>query len=186
MKSIKRLLPYAYGGILGLFLTSPLWGVVAIAVYAEAPQVEGFMDDDVLFSPGGGCTERIIKEFDDAEESIDYQMYVLTSEPIAHALIRAHDRGIEVRVLLDAKAAKSIHSQSHLIKQKGLNLRLDKRHAIAHNKVRIIDDETVLGGSFNDSDAAEKRNAENLTILTNQSVVRKFIRNFNEHWGRNR
>lgn len=37
---------------------------------------------------------------------------------------------------------------------------LDSAHAIAHNKVMVIDGETVITGSFNFTKAAEESNAK--------------------------
>ena len=52
--------------------------------------------------------------------------------------------------------------QSH-----GIPVFIDTRHAIAHNKVMIIDSQIIVTGSYNFTSAAEKRNAENLLVIRN-------------------
>lgn len=47
----------------------------------------------------------------------------------------------------------------------GIPLWIDDRVAIAHNKVMIIDNSTVITGSFNFTTSAQKRNAENVLVL---------------------
>jgi phosphatidylserine/phosphatidylglycerophosphate/cardiolipin synthase-like enzyme len=59
---------------------------------------------------------------------------------------------------------------------------IDSAHAIAHNKIIIIDRSTLITGSFNFTKKAEEKNAENLLILNgNKPLVDRYIRNFEEH-----
>ena len=59
---------------------------------------------------------------------------------------------------------------------------IDSKHAIAHNKIMIIDRNTLITGSFNFTKSAEELNAENLLILKgNKLLVDRYIQNFNEH-----
>ena len=61
---------------------------------------------------------------------------------------------------------------------------IDDQHAIAHNKVMIIDGGTVITGSFNFSKAAEQSNAENLLILRgNPPLAALYAQNFRFHLG---
>ena len=57
-------------------------------------------------------------------------------------------------------------------------------HAIAHNKIMIIDQTVIITGSFNFTKAAEKNNAENLLVIKgNPDLVKKYLANFKEHLG---
>jgi hypothetical protein len=47
-------------------------------------------DEQVYFSPKGGCTEAIVKNLDQAERYVLVQAYSFTSKPIAEALVNAH------------------------------------------------------------------------------------------------
>jgi phosphatidylserine/phosphatidylglycerophosphate/cardiolipin synthase-like enzyme len=55
------------------------------------------------------------------------------------------------------------------------------QHAIAHNKVMIIDGETVITGSFNFTKAAEENNAENLLVIHDKKLAELYIKNWREH-----
>jgi len=64
----------------------------------------------------------------------------------------------------------------------GIPVLIDAEHAIAHNKVTVIDDRTVLTGSFNFSKAAEEKNAENLLVLKKSpELAQAYIANINTH-----
>ncbi|KAF0221131.1 MAG: phosphatidylserine/phosphatidylglycerophosphate/cardiolipin synthase-like [Geobacteraceae bacterium] len=61
---------------------------------------------------------------------------------------------------------------------------IDDSHAIAHNKIIIIDRQTLITGSFNFTKAAEEKNAENLLVIKgNKPLVDKYVANFEEHRG---
>jgi len=60
----------------------------------------------------------------------------------------------------------------------GVTTYIDSRHAIAHNKIIIIDKETVITGSFNFTKAAEEKNAENLLIIRNKKLAEIYIDNW--------
>ena len=50
--------------------------------------------------------------------------------------------------------------------------------AIAHNKVMIIDDKEVITGSFNFTDAAQKRNAENVVFISDTKLAKEYAQNW--------
>lgn len=59
---------------------------------------------------------------------------------------------------------------------------IDAAHAIAHNKIILIDHRVVITGSFNFSKAAEESNAENLLIIRDNSLIfAQYSLNFAEH-----
>ena len=53
------------------------------------------------FTPGGNCTDAIVKALSEAKRTILVQAYSFTSAPIAKALLDAHKRGVQVQVILD-------------------------------------------------------------------------------------
>ncbi len=63
----------------------------------------------------------------------------------------------------------------------GIPTFIDPAHAIAHNKIIVIDQETVITGSFNFTRAAEERNAENLLIIKSKDLAKPYIDNWNQH-----
>ena len=58
---------------------------------------------------------------------------------------------------------------------------IDAKHAIAHNKIMVIDGATVITGSFNFTKQAETENAENLLIIRDASIAPKYLGNFDVH-----
>ncbi len=63
----------------------------------------------------------------------------------------------------------------------GCGVLYDGVHAIAHNKIVIIDESIVVGGSFNHSAGAEEHNAENMTVTRSPEIAAKYLANFKLH-----
>src|SRR4029453_2611900 len=100
-----------------------------------------------------------------AQKHVLVQAYAFTSAPIAKALLDAHKRGVDVQVLLDKSNVTAQYSSTTFLTNAAIPVSIDSQHAIAHNKIMIIDDATVITGSFNFTKAAEHANAENLLLL---------------------
>ncbi len=118
----------------------------------------------VYFSPRGGATSAVLQALDNANSNVLVQAYSFTSQPIAEALVRAHRRGVEVQAILDKSQSTQKYTAADVLVQAGISVLIDASHAIAHNKVMIVDNQTLITGSFNFTKAAEERNAENLLI----------------------
>lgn len=137
----------------------------------------------VYFSPKGGCTEAIVRELDNAKTSILVQAYSFTSAPIAKGLVAAHERGVKVEIILDKSNLTAQYTSAPFVAKAGIPVKIDSAHDIAHNKIMIIDGETVITGSFNFTKSAEDNNAENLLIIRDNALAEKYIKNWQEHEG---
>jgi phosphatidylserine/phosphatidylglycerophosphate/cardiolipin synthase-like enzyme len=152
------------------------------------PEVTGAQDRTALtnpwevhFSPNGDCTDAILRELARAKTSILVQAYSFTSAPIAKGLIGAHKRGVKVEVVLDKSQRSQKYSSATFLFNAGVPTRIDAMHAINHNKVIIIDGETLITGSFNFTKAAEEKNAENLLILRDRKLASEYAKNWQFH-----
>lgn len=119
----------------------------------------------VHFSPDGGCTNAVVNELLHARHEILVQAYSFSSKPIAEALIAAKKKGVHVEILMDHSNEQEPYSDLHWFLEAGLEPKIDTKHAIAHNKVMIVDKKTLITGSFNFTNQAEAHNAENLLVL---------------------
>ena len=136
----------------------------------------------VYFSPHGGCTDAILSQLNQAKTEILLQAYSFTSQPIAQGLIRAKQRGVKITAVLDKSNRSQKHSAAASLKDVGIPVFIDDKHAIAHNKIMIIDNRVVITGSFNFTMAAENKNAENLLILEDiPEMTRAYQENFQNH-----
>ena len=135
----------------------------------------------VFFSPRGGCTEAVVNAIAQAKTEIFVQAYSFTSAPIAKALVEAHKRGVQVEIILDRSQRKERYSSADFTAHAGIPTFIDAVHAIAHNKVMIIDKTVLITGSFNFTKAAEEKNAENLLVIRSKELASTYIENWQRH-----
>jgi phosphatidylserine/phosphatidylglycerophosphate/cardiolipin synthase-like enzyme len=137
---------------------------------------------DVYFSPKGGCTEAVVAELKKARREILVLAYSFSSKPIAQALVEAKTRGVHVEIVLDrSQEVEKYSDMAFLIEQK-LTPAIDAQHAIAHNKVMLVDGKTIITGSFNFTHQAEMENGENLLILRrHRDLMTLYRQNFHVH-----
>jgi phosphatidylserine/phosphatidylglycerophosphate/cardiolipin synthase-like enzyme len=158
--------------------------LLATVLPVSAEQFRSTGTVDVFFSPNGGATGAVVRELDSAKTEILVQAYSFTSKPIAKALVDAHKRGVKVVVVLDKSQRREKYTSADFVAHAGIPTYIDDQHAIAHNKVMVIDRATLITGSFNYTKAADEKNAENLLVLKGtRTLVDRYLRNFEEHKG---
>jgi phosphatidylserine/phosphatidylglycerophosphate/cardiolipin synthase-like enzyme len=135
----------------------------------------------VFFSPGGGCTQAVVQQLNSAKSNVLVQAYSFTSAPIAKALVNAANRGVTVSVILDKSQETGKYTSATYLENNGVIPAIDARHAIAHNKVMVIDGHIVITGSFNFTKAAEQSNAENLLVIDDPELAEKYTENWKKH-----
>jgi phosphatidylserine/phosphatidylglycerophosphate/cardiolipin synthase-like enzyme len=136
------------------------------------------------FSPVGGCTQAVVNALEAAQKSVLVQAYSFTSAPIAKALVDAKKRGVDVEVILDKSQKTERYSSATFLANEGVLTYIDAAHKIAHNKVMVIDGQTVITGSFNFTKSAEEGNAENLLVITHApELAARYTSNWKEHLG---
>jgi phosphatidylserine/phosphatidylglycerophosphate/cardiolipin synthase-like enzyme len=136
----------------------------------------------VYFSPKGGCTEAVVDALGKAKQMVLVQVYSFTSAPIAKALVDALKRGVKVTAVLDKSQETENYSSATFVANAGIPVFIDDKHKIAHNKIILIDEATIITGSFNFTKAAEENNAENLLIIEGKpKLMAAYQKNFSEH-----
>ncbi len=161
-----------------------VWSLALVAGLLLAgcgPQASIPQGVQVFFSPKGGATEAVVNALNQATNAILVQAYSFTSAPIAEALVDAHRRGVKVQVILDHSQQTEKYSEADFLKHSGIPTLIDAQHAIAHNKIMILDDAVVLTGSFNFTKAAEEHNAENLLVINDPVLAKQYIENWHAH-----
>jgi phosphatidylserine/phosphatidylglycerophosphate/cardiolipin synthase-like enzyme len=135
----------------------------------------------VKFSPNGGATQAIVDNIDSANDSVRLHGFSFTSKPIAEALVRAYQKGRSVEVVVDRDNLRNEHSVLPYLNDNNISIWIDSRHAIAHNKVIIIDNKITFTGSQNFSRGGEENNAENSIRIVDEQTASLYYENFNLH-----
>ena len=123
----------------------------------------------------------MVNSLEHATNSVLVQAYSFTSAPIARALVDAQHRGVKVQVILDRSQRTEKYSEADFLKNEGVPTLIDAQHAIAHNKIMVLDSFIILTGSFNFTKAAEDNNAENLLVINDPVLAKQYIENWHAH-----
>lgn len=134
---------------------------------------------ETYFSPDDGVLPRLLELVGEARESIYFLAFAFTSDPLAEALLERAAAGVSVAgVFESSQVESSLGSEYENLQAAGLAVRLDGNPANMHHKVLIIDGKTVVTGSYNFSNYAEKRNDENTLVIHSPAVAAQFQAEF--------
>ena len=144
---------------------------------------------EVAFSPNEGGEALVVKVIDSAKSELRVLSYSFTSAPVTAALLRARKRGVEVRIVADQKnnvsedrSGKARAALSALANA-GVDVRTISVYPIHHDKVIVADRQTVELGSFNYSDAAARRNSENVLVnWGNAKLADVYLQHFDRNY----
>jgi len=141
----------------------------------------------VAFTPGDDAAGLVVAAIRQAKRQVLVQAFGFTHKDIAQALVDARRRGVDVQVIADPDQATTLRtSLVDWMASQGVPVWLDGEHNAAHNKVMIIDngrpEAALITGSFNFTQAAQHRNAENLLLLRgNPALTEAYAANFRRH-----
>jgi phospholipase D len=93
-------------------------------------------------------------------------------------LIGARRRGVDVQAVLDRvnqQARNGREGSANILVAAGIPIWIDRPAGIEHNKIMVIDDDLVVGGSCNFTYSAQHRNAENMTLTRSSVVARWYL-----------
>jgi len=137
----------------------------------------------VLFSPQDKpITEGIRPLIQNAKDRIDIGVFFLTHKHITADLMAAHRRGVKVRIILDATAAKNGYSKHELLRAAGIQVKVENWGGKMHMKSASIDGRYVITGSMNWTSAGEGGNDENTVILESEKHARQYEKYFQTIW----
>ena len=136
----------------------------------------------VYFPPYPDSYKPIVQLYDSAQRYIHLAIYSLTKDEIANALVSAHSRGVEVKVIIDNQQAGNQYADDEMLESAGIQLRRDKISGMMHNKFCIIDDTIVYTGSYNHTQNATENNDENYIVIKDIGIAHIFETQFQKLW----
>ncbi|MDO8339648.1 MAG: phospholipase D-like domain-containing protein [Candidatus Burarchaeum sp.] len=143
---------------------------------ASCPQVTP------IFSPNG--EDEVISLISSASSTLDLEVYAFSYELLADELIKAKERGIAVRVLLEPSLSGNNPNlaTAETLRDGGVEVRWADPSRTNHAKFLIIDGRRVLVGSHNWSWHAMNTNREASLLVEDSATVREFEDAFEKDW----
>ena len=126
----------------------------------------------------GGIDERLASAIDSAQTSVDIAAFEFNLEDVSDALVRAHQRGVRVRLVTDSDYADSLGPTSLLAAQ--VPVVFDNVQPFMHDKFVVIDGKQVWTGSWNLTTNGTYRNNNNVVIADSKLLAENYTVEFEE------
>lgn len=136
---------------------------------------------EVLFSPEDPVRQRILDLVGQAHKSIYFLAFSFTDDDIGKLMLKKAKAGVKIHGVFEATGAGTKFSEYGAMKKAGLDVRRDgETKVILHHKVIIIDEDTVITGSYNFSRNADRSNDENSLILHSPELAKAYLQEFDK------
>jgi phosphatidylserine/phosphatidylglycerophosphate/cardiolipin synthase-like enzyme len=130
---------------------------------------------EVYFCPDDNCQIHLLEELRKAKSGIYFMVYSFTDNDIADELLGKMEEGVVVRGFFD----KSQNSKWSVYPR--LEAKADVKvygKGVLHDKVFIIDNETVVTGSYNPTQNGNENNDENMLVIRDKQIASSFADEF--------
>lgn len=143
-------------------------GVPNPVVTIEGVKVENY------FAAEDGVVQHILDAIKPAKQSIYFLAFSFTQDDIGKAIEDKAKAGLKVGGVFETTGSQTPYSEYGKMKKAGLDVYTDGNPWVMHHKVIILDEATVIFGSFNFSDNANTQNDENLLIIHDPVLAKAF------------
>jgi phosphatidylserine/phosphatidylglycerophosphate/cardiolipin synthase-like enzyme len=145
----------------------------------------------------------ISKTLSASKKTVDLALFVFSDQQLANILEERHDQNVQVRALIEPQFA--YRSYSEALDMMGFALSENCKYEVdnhpwknpistvgvpilakgdlLHHKFAVIDNQTVITGSHNWSEAANNGNDEILVVIENPTVAAHYQREFDRLYG---
>jgi len=146
-----------------------------VQLIVDAAEIAGKGPAQPFFAPYDDVEEEVLRLLDSAKDEVVIAHYNIRRESILNKLIELHERGVKVRVAVDkTNAGREWNTGDDLLEQAGIELIRTKpsgKRSLMHFKVCVIDQETVMTGSYNWNATAALANDENMLVVRDKDLA---------------
>ncbi|KAG2482207.1 hypothetical protein HYH03_018852 [Edaphochlamys debaryana] len=125
---------------------------------------------------------RFLDYLASARQTLDICVFTITNDDISDVVLDLYRKGVKIRIITDNDQAHTQGSDIAKFQAAGIAVRQDKTPAHMHHKFAIIDGRLLMNGSFNWTRQAVTSNNENVTVLSDPTVITSFQGQFNKLW----
>ena len=139
-----------------------------------------FTDPTSPLSPQGtgGVDGPLVKAIDAARLSIDVAAYSLSLNSVRNALLRAYDRGVTVRIVMES--TNMDRSDPQILIKAGVPIIGDNSQGLMHDKFIVIDKSEVWLGAMNFTDSGTYEDNNNLMRIHSTKIAEDYSVEFKE------
>ena len=136
----------------------------------------------ILFGAEDNVAQFLVGEIEKAAKSIEFMAFSFTLDEMGETMAKKAQEGVKVQVIFELRGSQTQYSELPRLFCQGLPVKQDGNPQTFHHKVIILDGETVVTGSFNFSNNADKKNDENVVIIKNPQIAKLYQAELNRRW----
>ncbi len=136
----------------------------------------------VYFCPEEECADKLIRELKKASHSVHFLTFSFTHSGIANALLLDKERGVTIRGVYE-KTQLNDYTTFDTLQFQEADVLIDGNPTNMHHKFFVIDNSTVVTGSFNPTKGGDERNDENLLVIKDEKIAALFLKEFEKVYG---
>jgi len=189
LASFSALIPDKQLSRLSVFSTTIIYALCLKVAWIFRPRLFNWKPvatvEEILMFPDKSKKnlQKIVRILDNARYSLDVCVFTITNDSIEDALLNAHARGVEVRIISDDLQMKVRGCELVKLSRAGIDVKHDANFSkFMHHKFCIVDQYLLLTGSFNWTARAWQKNNENLIVLSGREVVKTYQDEFDNLW----
>jgi phosphatidylserine/phosphatidylglycerophosphate/cardiolipin synthase-like enzyme len=149
-------------------------GVLASGVAADE-------EIQASYSPKAGCARLLDRELSKARQSILIQVPSPVPRLVSDALSKARRRGVKVEIMMNQSQQRVQRGSRDLKALASARIPADNLPSVLIDKTVVVDDTTVIMGSFDYSKAAHELNRDDLVVVRDKDLAAAFIKFWQEH-----
>lgn len=139
---------------------------------------------NAFFSPGDACRNIIINQIMYATSRVNICVFTISDDRITSAIIDAHKRGKDVRIITDNDKSLDMGSDIAQLHKEGIAIKMDSTPNHMHHKFMVVDESSLITGSYNWTLSAARYNHENVLHSTEGGLVKSFLKEFGQLWNK--
>jgi len=145
-------------------------------------QTQSVTITEAHFSPGEDCRRQLLDLVIAARETLYISVFTISDDRLSDAIIAAHKRGIQVRLITDNDKALDQGSDIARLIDHGIDVRMDNTANHMHHKFAVVDKHILVNGSFNWTRSATDYNQENILVTNEPKLVAAYLGEFDSLW----
>ena len=156
------------------FGTHALVGALTPTLTIDGVNVENY------FSPVDHVTDKLVAYVQGAKRSIRFMIFTYTSADLSNAMIARYQAGVNIQGVIEDRGASNGALVPLLCAK--VPVKVDGNKYTMHHKVIVIDESTVITGSFNFTKSADQENDDNVLVIHSADLARQYLQEYDRIW----
>ena len=137
---------------------------------------------EAFFSPGETCRKVIIRQINSAVKQIKICVFTISDDTVSDAIVLAHRKKVDIKIVTDNDKLFDEGSDVARLAAEGIDIKVDQTSNHMHHKFMVVDESSLITGSYNWTRSAARFNHENIILTKESALAKSFLKEFDRLW----